>query len=99
TKQLLAQLDAPQPKLDTRVLQESFQSILQDSRLDPAFVAETLTLPSESYLGEQLSSIDPVRIHQVREQLRCALATKLADSWLQTYMQHSNPTNATAAEA
>ncbi|HEX9397945.1 MAG TPA: aminopeptidase N [Burkholderiales bacterium] len=41
---------------------------------DPAFVAEVLTLPSETFLAEQMVVVDPDRLHESRRKLRKELA-------------------------
>ncbi len=52
---------------------------------DPAFAAEALTLPSESFLAEQLAIVDPDRLHESRNALRRALASALKDAFLEKY--------------
>ena len=42
-------------------------------RLDAAFKELVLTLPSETYIAEQLDVVDPQRIHAVREAMRDAV--------------------------
>ncbi len=37
---------------------------------DPAFAAEALNLPSETFLAEQLELVDPDALHEVRNRLR-----------------------------
>ncbi len=37
---------------------------------DPAFAAEALALPGESFLADQMEIADPVAIHAVRQYLR-----------------------------
>src|SRR5262249_30375904 len=44
---------------------------------DPAFAAEGLTLPSETFLAEQMAVADPDRLHANRNALRRALASGL----------------------
>ncbi|MCL2590042.1 MAG: aminopeptidase N [Betaproteobacteria bacterium] len=51
---------------------DAFRALLIDERLDPAFRAEALTLPSEGYLLERMSPADPIAlraafIHVTRE--------------------------------
>jgi aminopeptidase N len=52
---------------------------------DPAFVAETLALPSETFLAEQMEVVDPDALHASRNELRRALATHLKAEFLETY--------------
>jgi len=51
---------------------DAFRTLLMDDRLDPAFRAEALTLPSEGYLLERMNPADPIAlraalIHLTRE--------------------------------
>lgn len=66
-------------------LVDAARRTLELPELDPAFVAEALTLPSEGYLAEQVAVIDPIRIHNSREQLRRQLAEALRELWQAHY--------------
>ena len=59
-------------------LAEAFAATLANDRLEPAFVAQALSLPSEGYVGQQMAVIDVDRVHAVREFLRTALGQRLA---------------------
>jgi aminopeptidase N len=59
------------------------RQILRDP--DPAFAAEVLMLPGESFLAEQMEVVDPDRLHESRNTLRRELAAALQDELLQTY--------------
>jgi aminopeptidase N len=52
---------------------------------DPAFVAEALNLPSETFLAEQLDVVDPDALHEARNALRRRLARALKDELLALY--------------
>ncbi|HET7359662.1 MAG TPA: DUF3458 domain-containing protein, partial [Rhodanobacteraceae bacterium] len=54
-----------------------------DATLDPALLAELLTPPAESELGERLAEVDPAAVHAARESLLQALATHLGADALQ----------------
>jgi aminopeptidase N len=58
---------------------------LSNRDLDPAFIAEAVLLPSESFIGDQLALVDPDAIFAARESLRRALGTELADLWRHAY--------------
>ena len=64
----------------------AFKRILSDRALDPAFKAEALALPSETYIAEQFSEVDPGAIHVarvfVRRTLARAAAPELRRVWL-----------------
>ncbi|TRO83200.1 aminopeptidase N [Trichloromonas acetexigens] len=63
----------------------AFRAALNDAESDPALLALALTLPTETYLGEQLEVIDPAAIHQARESLRRHLGEELRDDFFQGY--------------
>ena len=52
---------------------------------DPAFAAEALALPGETFLAEQMEVVDPDRLHKARNALRRELARGLRDDFLRTY--------------
>jgi aminopeptidase N len=64
---------------------EAFSNILADASLDPAFKELVGTLPAESYLYEQVSSIDPGAIHGSRRRVREQLAKALSKQWHEIY--------------
>jgi aminopeptidase N len=57
---------------------------------DPAFIAEALSLPSETFLAEQMAVVDPDRLHQSRNTLRRALGESLKDVFLEK-VKHEKP--------
>ncbi len=67
---------------------EGLRSVLRSDHLDAAFKEVVLTLPSESYLAEQLNELDPVKVHSVREKMREEIALALFADWEWAY--HSN---------
>jgi aminopeptidase N len=64
---------------------EAMRAVLQHPTLDAAFKELVLTLPSETYLAEQLDVVDPQRIHAVRESMRLQLAVALMADWAVAY--------------
>ncbi|HVF95152.1 MAG TPA: aminopeptidase N [Sphingomonas sp.] len=58
---------------------------LADPGLDPAFIAEAVLLPSEAFIGDQMTTVDPDAIFTAREALRSALGRRLADHWREAY--------------
>ncbi len=65
--------------------------LLAEAHSDPAFTAEALALPSEGYIAEQMTVIDPDAIHAARKALRLQLAERLRDRLLQTYQSFNTP--------
>ncbi|PAX07997.1 aminopeptidase N [Sphingomonas lenta] len=64
---------------------------LDDAERDPAFVAEAVLLPSESFIGDQLSVVDPEAVFRAREGLRAALGGKLEERWRGLYDGEREP--------
>jgi aminopeptidase N len=62
---------------------EAARRVMRDA--DPAFVAEVLTLPAETFLAEQMAVVDPDRLHRSRNTLRRALAGALEKEFLAAY--------------
>jgi aminopeptidase N len=58
-------------------------SMLQDR--DPAFAAEALNLPAETFLAEQLDVVDPDALHAARNRLRRELASALKKELFSQY--------------
>jgi aminopeptidase N len=52
---------------------------------DPAFAAEALNLPAETFLAEQMEIVDPDRLHASRNTLRRELARALESEFLAAY--------------
>jgi len=67
---------------------EAMRRVLRDPSLDAAFKELVLTLPSETYMAEQLAMVDPQRVHAVREAMRTQLATSLFEDWQAAYEQN-----------
>ncbi|MGR0183271.1 aminopeptidase N [Azospirillum aestuarii] len=64
-------------------------AVLKDADQDPAFAAQALVLPTESYLGTQMEVIDPDAVHAVREFARRRLAEALRPGWLDTHRRNA----------
>jgi aminopeptidase N len=67
------------------LLIEAVRSVLDRAAEDPAIAAESLTLPGESYLADQLPVADPDAVHEARESLRRTLAGALHGPMLAAY--------------
>ena len=63
----------------------AFGKALADAQGEPALLAEVLTLPSESYLGDQMAVVDVDGIHAAREAVRAAVGRELAELLRQRY--------------
>jgi aminopeptidase N len=90
TRAALSAIENPTPAgpiLPPEVVQ-AFGQVLQNPQLDAAFKELVLTLPSETFLAEHLTVVDPLRIHQVRQAMRLQLALELHPLWAQIYENH-----------
>jgi len=67
---------------------EAFGHALGDREADKALLAEVLSLPSESTLGEQMEVVDVEAIHQAREWLKGELAMRLREPLLRVYAEN-----------
>jgi aminopeptidase N len=63
---------------------------LADADRDPAFAAEALTLPSETFLADQLVVVDVDAIHNAREAARSALGQALAAEFQAAYAKYED---------
>jgi len=70
----------PAPLLSPALL-EALRAVLRHPGLDAAFKELALTLPSENYIADHLDTVDPQRVHAVREAMRLQLATALQADW------------------
>jgi aminopeptidase N len=78
---LKALAEHTEPVLDAP-LEAGLRGLLRNPDLDAAFKELALTPPSEIYIAEQLTQVDPQRIHAVRTQWRALLAEQLHADWL-----------------
>ena len=87
-QELIGQHQRGEPlAMDERLI-EALRSLLQNETLDPAMVAEMLSLPSEAYLTEISDVADVDAIHTAREFARRELASRLFEPLYQRYMTY-----------
>jgi aminopeptidase N len=89
TRVLLDQVAAHQRKealmpLDPDIVAAARRT-LADADRDPAFAAEALALPSESFLADQLAVVDVDAIHVARETARATLGVALGSEFAAAY--------------
>jgi len=77
--------DARNDDLLEPALINGLRSVLRDPTLDAAFKELVLTLPSESYIAEQCATVDPQRIHSVRDTIRHQIAREMSNDWAWAY--------------
>lgn len=66
----------------------AYQQILTQDWEDLSYFALLLSLPSETYLAEQMAVIDVVAIHQAREFVKTTLATELQNLFQTLYLTY-----------
>ncbi len=81
--------------MDSRLL-TALTSVLDNTELDPAMVAEMLSLPSEAYLAEISEVADVDAIHAAREFARKQLADGLFDGLWARYQANREVSRSTA---
>ncbi|HEY5513816.1 MAG TPA: aminopeptidase N [Geomonas sp.] len=79
---LVADYQAGRPLKISESFMAAFGMLLADAEQDRAFLAEALALPGESYLAEQMATIDPEAIHEAREFVRATLGERLRAGFL-----------------
>ncbi|GAC1450799.1 MAG: hypothetical protein PVSMB11_11950 [Desulfuromonadaceae bacterium] len=67
---------------------DAFRATLTSGHQDRAFLAETLTLPSEKYIAELMPVIDPAAIHAARQFVIRTLATHCREEFLAVRAQN-----------
>jgi aminopeptidase N len=73
-------------------LNAALSAILADPALEPAFIALTLTPPSEPDIAREIGrDVDPDAIFAVRRQLRAAIGKRLGAALASTYRQMITP--------
>jgi len=68
---------------------EALAATLAGAAADPAFAAEALTLPGESWLADQMQEVDVEGIHQVREFARAETGRRLGGALDAAYARFS----------
>jgi len=87
--QALTQAEASGPVLSDELV-AALRNVLRHPGLDAAFKDLALTLPSENYIADQLSVVDPQRVHALREAMRLQLATALQADWQWAWEAHKH---------
>jgi aminopeptidase N len=72
-------------RADHAALIDAVRGTLTDAALDHAFIAEAVLLPSESFVGDQMATVDPDAIFRAREALRHDIGKALEADWRAAY--------------
>jgi aminopeptidase N len=81
---------AEPPALDADLV-AAMRRTLADAARDPAFAAEALVLPSESFLADQMAVVDVDAVHAARESARGEIGRALAGEFAAAYEALSDP--------
>lgn len=95
-QELITQHQQGQALVMDQRLVTALGSVLADESLDPAMVAEMLSLPGEAYLTEISEVADVEAIHGAREFARKQLAEQLSAALLKRYQANRELSRATA---
>ena len=86
---LLLRMAADWQRSETPTLEQglidALAAMLRDADSDPAFAAEALALPSETFLADQMAVTDVDAIHAVRDAARAAIGRALRGALRATY--------------
>ncbi len=69
----------------SREFHQAFEKVLADEQSDPAFLALALILPSENWIGQQMTTVDPGAIFKVRQAFRFQLSSEHRDLFFEKY--------------
>jgi aminopeptidase N len=87
----VAALRAPRPLRQDEGLIAALAAILTDPALEPAFVAQALTMPSEADIARDIGSdVDPDAIFAARARLRALVGERLGATLSETYQRSSD---------
>ena len=79
------------PRSDDKLL-AALAAILDDARLEPAFVALALVPPGEGDIAREIGrDIDPDAIFRARKALRAEIGGKLGAALVKVYETHDRP--------
>jgi len=67
--------------LESKAVVEAVRNTATNADLDDAFISESIRLPSEAYIGDQMLVVDPDAIHAAREELQAAIGSALEPVW------------------
>ncbi len=72
-------------RADHGAVVDAVRRTLEDEALDPAFTADAVLPPSESFIGDQMAVVDPDSIRAARDALRAELGRALEPQWRAAY--------------
>ena len=88
TQAILETLQRPEDARCADLLVATFRALTRETSQDLSYQALLLTLPGEDYVSGCLDSVDPVALHQARQDIRRRLASELTEAWRTLYHDH-----------
>ncbi|MCB2014255.1 MAG: aminopeptidase N [Sphingobium sp.] len=85
--------------LETGAVIDAVQNAITNTDLDDAFIAETVRLPSEAYIGDQMLVVDPQAIHAARDEMQAAIGKALEPVWRDLHARTARAEFALSPEA
>ncbi len=76
------------------IFMDAFGELLTEDNLDPAFRAAAMALPGESYIGQQMATVDVDAIHHCRKTTLRALGERFEADFKRLYDENSTKDNA-----
>lgn len=73
-----------EPAVD-KLFIDAIRANLMDSKADKSLIAQAITLPSETYIAQQLDVIDPELLHEARQLVIKQIGMSLKDEFLTIY--------------
>ena len=78
------------PEAEREAFADALGAVVRDARLEPAFVAQALQLPSEADVAQELGrDVDPDAIHRAREALRTDIGRRIGPILRDSYDAHA----------
>ncbi len=75
------------------VFSEAWGSLIEEKKIDPAFLALMLNLPDENWVSSHMDEINPEKVHQVRRSFIYQLKQQHQNSLLDYYLKLKEETN------
>lgn len=95
-RQMLKLISARQKGIEGDIstnLLEAFRQVLINEKLEPAFRAQALSIPPESYFTQLMEVVDVDAIHFSRDQFLTAVASRLKDDLAHVMRAHDSPSD------
>jgi aminopeptidase N len=78
------------PEAEREAFADALGAVVRDARLEPAFVAQALQLPSEADVAQELGrDVDPDAIHRAHEALRTDIGRRIGPILRDAYDAHA----------